>query len=1076
MTPSEFYKMRRPEYFSDSEIINKVTLPREQLAYELNKISTNQKQDQFETLCRRLAEKLIAPNLIPQVGPTGGGDGKTDFETYPISTSISDRWFTPENGWQKDEKWAFAISAKEKWESKLKSDIAKIVETNRGYTRVYFLTNQLISSKKKKDAQDEFIKEFEVDVTILDGEWILEKIYTNNLIDLVVDSLNLSSVYKNKEIRLGKNDAERLKQLEEIENNINNPNKYFEYDYQLVEDALESAILSRMLEKPRDEVEGKFDRVFRYCKKINNPKHWIRCYYQRAWTYINYYDDYQLFIEDYKTFKQYISEKSNIYEIELYYNLFNLLNTLYFSKNCNFSNYQIDINQERNDIKNILVIIENNPEKPSSALRAKTYRIIHETFDSIRENKNPNKYLRELANIILQSRQFWDYPFESTKQIIEEIGSKFPNNSEYDNLIDNVAEVSEKRNSELSSGETFLKRGIQKLKASYYQESIIYFGKAIVKLAKEETQKLMYLTLMGLGFAYRKLDLIWASNNCYISACCLSFKTLDEQGSLNKKIYDSLKEIIQNELLIGRIPSFLTWYEMFSILSERFCLDEEKKEDYLSFETLTDGCFSVRILHTNTNHEQELKYFPDLLGKLELWSSQNTILYKQGYTDSIIGDYPDINNEQQIDNFFRQISQQPFVEQILYETNFMSDNILKLKTSILGCKFTITFPQDIEILLVAETILAFLEGFFATSLKDAISHTENISVNIKNSQENQDINFDYDEISSEYNFYIESCHNSENNSNLTWDSLIKFVAEIFYRHFMTENRQEYIIKLFEKEEINERLSFILSQRNFMLKLLGKKPKLFFNDWINYVKPQEYPIKRQQPIIYDYQHSNNQEYLQKKEYHREKIDEIGHHKRTVYSIIDPSLWDEAKWNGFGTLNEQGTLGIFLLYENLDIGKKIFTQWLNKFGYEDKEEYIKITIIKDINKQYPYRYRVNISANIDAKNADDNNTLFSITSRINEIHPNNPDTLNYLINMFNKLKEYKIYPAKIIDDAKDIEPYFDLGILKKSLTIKEAWQIGENDLDRVAIREDDCPIIPEEHIQDAPILEILKHLKK
>lgn len=1076
MKLSEFYKKRRPEYFSDSEITNQITLPRQVLAYELSTISTNQKQDQFETLCRKLSERFIVPNLIPQVGPTGGGDGKTDFETYPASVSISDRWFVPENGWEKDEKWAFAISAKKQWKGKLKSDITKIVGTNREYTRVYFLTNQLVSSRKKKEAQDEFIKEFKIDVVILDGEWILEKIYSNDLIALVVDCLNLSDVYKNEEVRLGKNDAERLKQLEDIENNINNHNRYFEYDYQLVEDALESAILSRMLEKPRDEVEGKFYRVFRFCKKTNNLKQWIRFYYQRAWTYVNYYDDYQLFLENYKKFKEYISDKSNMCEIELYYNLFNLLNTLDFSGNCNLIDYQIDINQERNDIKNILVIIENNLEKPSSALRAKTYRIIYETLDSIRENKNPNQYLKELANIVLESRQFWDYPFESTKQIIEEIGSTFANNSEYDNLIDNVAEVSEKRNSELSSGETFLKRGIQKVEASYYQESLIYFGKAIVKLAKEETQKLMYLTLVGLGFAYSKLGLIWASNNCYVYACCLSFKMLDEQSSSKENIYDSLKQIIENELLIGRIPSFLTWYEMFSILSKQFDLYEPNDDD-ISFSTLINGCFSVRLLHTDSTNEKLLQYLPDILEKQELWLAQNTTLYKQGYIDLIIGDYQDssINNEQELDNHFTEISQQPFVEQMLYETNFMSDNILKLQTNILGCKFMVTFSQDLEMLLVAETILAFLEGFFATSLKDAISLTEKITINIKNNQKNNKINFDYNELKSEYNFYLQSFNNSENNSNLTWLSLIEFVADIFVKNFMTKNPQEYITKLFKKEEIHERLSSILSHRDLILNLLGNKPKLFFDNWINYVKPQQYPIKRQKPIIYDYQDSNNQ----KKYITKENLDEIGHNKRTVHSIINVSLWDQAKWISFGIFSHpQHGLCILLLYENIDIGKKIFTQWINKFGYEDEEEYIKITIIRGINKEYPYQYRVHISSNIESKNfaSANRNELFTIASRVNTMSPNSPETLDNLMNMFNQLKQYKICPAKIIDDGKDIEPYFDQGILKKSLTIKEAWQIGENDLDRVAIREDDCPIIPKEHSKDAPVLDILKHLEK
>lgn len=131
-TPSEFYKMIRPEFFSDSETTYKVQLPREHLAYELSQISTNQKQDAFETLCRRLAELFIAPNLVPQVGPTGGGDGKTDFETHPVSASISERLFVPDNGWNKDENWAFAISSKREWKGKAKSDIIKISETNRG--------------------------------------------------------------------------------------------------------------------------------------------------------------------------------------------------------------------------------------------------------------------------------------------------------------------------------------------------------------------------------------------------------------------------------------------------------------------------------------------------------------------------------------------------------------------------------------------------------------------------------------------------------------------------------------------------------------------------------------------------------------------------------------------------------------------------------------------------------------------------------------------------------------------------------------------------------------------------------
>lgn len=34
--------------------------------------------------------KLVTPNLIPSTGPAGGGDGKTDLETYSVDDAISE--------------------------------------------------------------------------------------------------------------------------------------------------------------------------------------------------------------------------------------------------------------------------------------------------------------------------------------------------------------------------------------------------------------------------------------------------------------------------------------------------------------------------------------------------------------------------------------------------------------------------------------------------------------------------------------------------------------------------------------------------------------------------------------------------------------------------------------------------------------------------------------------------------------------------------------------------------------------------------------------------------------------------
>jgi len=83
----------------------------------------------------------------------------------------------------------------------VKSDVKKIIETNRGYTKIFFFSNQKISSKNKKnEIQDLTRKDYNEELTIQDAEWILEKVYSNQLLNEVIESLNLSRIYLERKI------------------------------------------------------------------------------------------------------------------------------------------------------------------------------------------------------------------------------------------------------------------------------------------------------------------------------------------------------------------------------------------------------------------------------------------------------------------------------------------------------------------------------------------------------------------------------------------------------------------------------------------------------------------------------------------------------------------------------------------------------------------------------------------------------------------------------------------------------------------------------------------------------------
>lgn len=1066
-TPSEFYRMRRPELFSDSKVSSEVLLTKEVLAFELDKITTNQKQDLFEGFCRRLLEKLIAPNLIPQTGPTGGGDGKTDAETYPVSKDISDRWFIPENGWNKDEKWAFAISAKKTWKPKVESDIKSILSTNREYTRIYFVSNQTIPSKPRKETQDKLIEKYGVDVVILDGIWLLEEVFKNNLTDIAVDSLNLSSVFKDIKVVHGANDVERNKLIEELEEKIQNPNRYSEYDFQRVEDALEAAILARKLEKPRDEVEGKFDRAIRFCKQLNFNRHWIRIHYQKAWTYLYYYDDYPSFISEYKSLKKFISEKSSADEIELFTNLFSSLRG-FCASNCNLEDYEINLEAEKKELYALLKNVSNDQTRLYTSLKAEIDLTIQYLMDSVAEKMNPDELILRLNESLSKTVGMIEFPFESYHQIFEGLGNLFPNNVEYDNLIDLVASIAEKRTSELSSGKIFLQRGGQKYVKSYYKESVVYFGKAILKLAKEEAEHELGFALMSLGHAFSHLGLYWASNNCFITANFMAFKSWHQQGKIDKRTFECTKQLATNELLLGRLPSFFTWYELLQVIKNQIEINETDEE--IPALKMLDAFLSVRLSNT-INNETQFSFLPDILEKQTLWLSQNVSLFKLGYSDLILEEYKKlkINSESDLYKYFELTANQPFRHQMVYETNFLCEKEITIKSKILGCTFKYVMQADIELLLAAEAFAAFFENYLSTSLTKLLAKTEEVKVRLIRNTELELFNFTMDDLGSNFDIEINKFRFPEKSSKDFQIRMVELISRILANNFITNDIEEYLENLYKNEELNERLAFVYEHRNFTINILGDNPKFLFNKWSKGKK--EFRSKSE---FINFKIKDRQKTESKVDFQNFK--QSRHDENKVVSIIQDKLWDEAKWNGFGVFYApEAGYGIFVSFKNGKAGKSIFDNWINRFGREDKRNIIKVTIIKGVKRKNPHWYKVHISANLEVLKLDFKERYFNVTNRIHQITPNNPDNMYRIEQIVQSKSKFLFCPAQMTMDGKDIEPFFEKGIVKSEIEIINAWELGLHDPAGVAITNDDDPIIPT-NIENAPVLEILEKKKK
>ena len=301
--PAEFLRKRRPELFPDSEPYHYPLLTRELLEYQLETLTNRKQEAAFEYFCRRLVEKEICPNLRPQTGPTGGGDSKADSETIPVSSEISIRWIGSDPN-AASERWAFAFSAKKKWTPKVRSDVKELALTGRGYRRIYCITNQFARDKTRAKLEDELSKQHKTQVTILDRSWIIKCVIEHKRFELAIEALGITSFSEVVENRRGPRDTQLGQELAELDAQIADPTRYAGADFQLVEDSLRAAVLSRNLGLPRTEVDGRFVRAETIATNRGSRQQRLRIAYEVAWTAFWWFKDYDELCRGYEIVEQ----------------------------------------------------------------------------------------------------------------------------------------------------------------------------------------------------------------------------------------------------------------------------------------------------------------------------------------------------------------------------------------------------------------------------------------------------------------------------------------------------------------------------------------------------------------------------------------------------------------------------------------------------------------------------------------------------------------------------------------------------------------------------------------------------
>jgi hypothetical protein len=1074
-SPKEFLQRRRPEKFSDSVVTEIGVLERPVLEHFLAKLNTRNQELQFEDFAKKLCEKLVCPNLLEQTGPVAGGDGKTDTQTFPVSEQNQLLWFEGINDSSHKERWAFAVSTRVDWKIKCRQDVVKIQQTNRGYTQTICITNQYAKSNQRSALEDSLKSDTGMDIRILDISWILDQIYKNKLESLAIETLSIPVQFK-REHSVGNNDYQKQKELDELTQNINTNVNPVEITTDQVDYFLDVAILSAELDKPIFETQGLFGRAIKIAKKFGTKQQLLDAHYQFAWKAHFWLEDFEIFEENLSDVYNCAKPSSSATKWE---SVVTLLAVHRSYVKFNKITPTIDIKAiEKNTLKQLNTIADDE-SRPSNALFAKTQLVIFE-LHKIKSIEESAPAFEELLEILKQSERLVGFPFDKIFNLLNGVDDVFDDVESYENLLDYLTEQSCLRDGEVKSAMLQLKRGIKRLDSGKPYQAIKLVGKSLTLLHKEESVDQVILALRVISTAYVNVGLLWASRASMLLAASLltdKFWKRDELNTLQVQTYHQLCWI---ELKLGRLGHAMKWYELTCLIQSGLNEDVIGESDVINIEAF----ISQLILNSNLDVINRLENFHSVLDGLGLYNSSGNLLIALGYSDQFEQQYKTPVDDHLFEYL---VKMRDFNFGIPHrELNINLEKRAKHLSRLLGCCINIDSPNRTPFVEFSEGILSLLEGAFATCAVDKL-HLKEAFLSIEVIADDEDelkINHEFDDSSGKLYLEVTCSGFDEEAFNLEGQAIVQnwfkqLIFDLLPEMFTINDPKSIERMVFEDGALDRSISFgacFNASNNVLGKDLGKQIKDLF---AHKQDSKNYPMLRTESWDKDYPKAESDDFpndlkkgvgdLPESLNHPENI---YHQDMSIQGLIKTRLWNKAKWSGVGFSNFPNDIpGLYLFFDNTKEGSAVFSDLFDEVGLNDSNNRLRVVIVKGISTNDASHYRMVISENISNVNK---NKLMTMISRIQTMTPNSNENLDHFLLEYEKNGRcYFGCDGMLIKDERSDAHLGKLGIVINSLSVRWAWEIGENDFDCMAIQKGDEPFIPD-HIKSAPVNDLLNRL--
>lgn len=1052
VSPSAFMRCLHPEYYSDTADRTTYQLDAPTFEYQLETITSRNQTHAFEIFCRKLCERTICPNLKPATGPEGGGDSKADTETIPVADEIAALYYVGEANVAR-ERWAFAFSAKKTWADKIRGDVAGIVETDRGYQKIYCVTARFARAKDRARLEDTLTKQYGVNVIILDRTWIVEQIIEGERKDLAFNYLGVGQEVTDA-CRLGPSDYSRRQQLEDIEKGLGDPERFAGMEWQRVAEALVAARLSRNLERPRTETDGRFARAIRLAEADGTYRQQIEANYERIWTAFWWFDDIALLNTSYDAFETLTLETDHARNLEFLCNIAQLLFNAVI--HGHLTAVEAKLTERIARLSDRLDVMAKNIERPNNALEARTSLLVIQVSQAVLDC-DPGALAAlwpQFSEVVEQAKGLGEFPADRLTEMIGVFGNIAANDPGYAGLVDQLSAFVSERTSEAQGALVLLKRA-QQLDFDDRLEMIRLLGKAGHQLFKKEYTDSLIEAMRLLSLAYRSAGLLWAARASCIFAIASIFVEAEEDGDLPASVVPTIMLLAWITVELRHLPDALEAVRLVRGCIAGLPLSDASKELARKHLQEFDMVLSSQIVNFTQAELHKSAALPDVLGGLGLHHSRASLLYALGYEELLRdeGWIPTAETREDVSELFTLLASQPASDNLHSPVIFNEPGLQIYMSKVLGIRIEVQHQGSEAATLVAEAVIGSIEALYATAISlNAPPHAEAFAVTIEESTSASEPTFTFDpeKMTATVSWPAGLLPATYGRQDEIQQMLVGLAGAIFAATCAVRDIDATFTRFFSDEGVLHRIAMIAVAGSSYQRLF-KSGLARLSDWTG-LADRTYVLRSSRPNIVRRKlkprHDGRKETEQKGSSLENLYPAKDHRDLKVHSIIDIHLWNRAGWTGtlFADWGPSYPPAIALLFT--DAGRKIFERWQDRFGRIDTQDEIYLAIVRGISAENPAHYRVLITSRMRTEEELPSGQQLMLAGRMNTMHAESDVNLARFLKAYERAGSYSLLPAGWKGKGEP-ELLTDLAILKRKLSVKSASEIGDKDIELMAL---------------------------